>query len=466
MDFTVSLRPEIMLLSEGENFILQSPLRKLTFHSPKSGLKAALNYLKNSNQTVTQLQQLVRETDGTEVCNKFAAYLQRLTNLGWICHSVPSLATAIPMAGNYQFNTSEIDWQEMAFTLSRFAYLHQVDGQMILESPRSQAKIVLHSWQATALIAQVSQTQTISTLIAGISGFTETSFKQFLSLLLATKMLSSQSSSGDSDRAKPENSPLIYWEFHDLLFHSRSCVGRHDNPVGGTYRFADKIAPLPGVKPPMSERGIPLYRPDLKELAQTDISLTQALELRQSIRQYDESPITAQSLGELLYRCARVKEMRNTKFGQFSRRPYPSGGAVYELEIYPVINQCEGLDSGLYQYHPSTHQLYGISDYTHAVETLIAEAWNSSGQQDKPQILLIITARFGRLFWKYQGLGYALLLKNVGVLYQTLYLVATSMNLAPCALGTGNSDLFAQASGINYYEESAVGEFMLGSVPI
>ncbi len=45
-----------------------------------------------------------------------------------------------------------------------------------------------------------------------------------------------------------------------------------------------------------------------------------------------------------------------------------------------------------------------------------------------------------------------------------MYLVATAMNLAPCALGSGNSDFFTRAAGIDYYEESSVGEFTLGSI--
>jgi oxazoline/thiazoline dehydrogenase len=46
---------------------------------------------------------------------------------------------------------------------------------------------------------------------------------------------------------------------------------------------------------------------------------------------------------------------------------------------------------------------------------------------------------------------------------QTMYLVATAMGLAPCALGTGNSDLFATATGTGYLLEPPVGEFLLGS---
>ena len=44
-----------------------------------------------------------------------------------------------------------------------------------------------------------------------------------------------------------------------------------------------------------------------------------------------------------------------------------------------------------------------------------------------------------------------------------MYLVATAMHLAPCALGGGNSAAFAQAAGTNEFDESSVGEFLLGS---
>ncbi len=78
-------------------------------------------------------------------------------------------------------------------------------------------------------------------------------------------------------------------------------------------------------------------------------------------------------------------------------------------------------------------------------------------------MLITLASRFQRLSWKYESIVYATTLKNVGVLLQTMYLVATAMGLAPCALGNGNSDLFAAAAGTDYYAETSVGEFMLGS---
>ena len=42
---------------------------------------------------------------------------------------------------------------------------------------------------------------------------------------------------------------LVLWDFHDLLFHTRSTEGRHANPLGGLYPYAGIIAPLPAVRP-------------------------------------------------------------------------------------------------------------------------------------------------------------------------------------------------------------------------
>ena len=46
-----------------------------------------------------------------------------------------------------------------------------------------------------------------------------------------------------------------------------------------------------------------------------------------------------------------------------------------------------------------------------------------------------------------------------------MYLVATAMDLAPCGLGVGDSDLFARIVGTDYYAETSIGEFILGSKP-
>lgn len=149
---------------------------------------------------------------------------------------------------------------------------------------------------------------------------------------------------------------------------------------------------------------------------------------------------------------------------EFAFRPYPAGGALYELELYVAVNACADLATGLYHYVPQNHQLGRISGRTEEVDELFRGASRSTTiQSEDLQLLIIISARFQRMSWKYASMAYAATLKHVGVLYQTMYLAATAMELAPCGVGCGDSDLFARAIGSNYYDETSVGEFLLGS---
>jgi SagB-type dehydrogenase family enzyme len=187
---------------------------------------------------------------------------------------------------------------------------------------------------------------------------------------------------------------------------------------------------------------------------------------------YADRPLTASQLGEFLYRVGRVKERWQVEVAtphgplrmDFAPRPYPGGGALYELELYPGVNACEGLAPGLYHYDPLRHGLERLSCRTADVERLLQDAgWSTEIPAERLQVLLVIAARFARVAWKYAAMAYATILKHVGVLYQTMYLAATAMGLAPCAVGCGNADLFAEAAGTNYYAETSVGEFLLGS---
>ena len=162
-------------------------------------------------------------------------------------------------------------------------------------------------------------------------------------------------------------------------------------------------------------------------------------------------------------RCKR----RSDRCGWNSRpgRTLPEA-RLYELEFYVLVNACRGLDAGLYHYDPLHHRLGRLAGRSEERALLLGNAALASGTDPKSlQLLVILAARFPRIAWKYASLAYSLILKHVGVVYQTMYLTATAMNLAPCALGTGDSDLFARAAGLDVHAESSVGEFLLGSNP-
>jgi SagB-type dehydrogenase family enzyme len=219
---------------------------------------------------------------------------------------------------------------------------------------------------------------------------------------------------------------------------------------------------LPAAKPGPR---IELPRPDLEVTARADPPFTEVLERRRSVREHDETePITLAQLGELLYRSARIRRVFTSGDGQeVADRPYPSGGALHELEIYPLITRCRGAQPGLWHYAAADHALEHVADPSQATGALVAAARAAGVMATNPQVVLIVAARFGRVMWKYDVMGYALLLKHVGVLYQTIYLVGTAMGLAVCGLGGGDASDFAVASGLGYHAEGSVGELVVGT---
>jgi oxazoline/thiazoline dehydrogenase len=461
--FLLTFRPDIRLEESESNAVLQTPIASLDITQFPPGMQAAVRILCATGATEEELSDLVLETDGLDGLTKFNYYLQKFRDLGTICHTLCCdefpIAAVVPLLPSYQFHfrTAFLD---RPYLLSRFAYCRSDKNRTIWESPLSGAQIILSDWRGSAIASLLSQPQTCENLAAKIPTISEETAQAFLGLLLSVGMLN-ETKDGE---APTESKTLVQWEFHDLLFHTRSRTGRHSNPAGKTYRFKDKIESLPAVQVRKSIATIELCKPDIDWLKSKDSPFTWVLEERKSIRNYGDKPITDRQLGEFLYRSARVKNIFSNDSMECSNRPYPSGGACYELELYIAVSHCENIASGFYHYCPQTHRLNQVSELNDDVEKLLKEAGGATGNKSfAPQVLMVLSARFPRVTWAYESVAYALMLKDVGALYQTMYLVATAMNLAPSAIGCGNADLFAKVAGTDYFAESSVGEFILGS---
>ena len=348
------------------------------------------------------------------------------------------------------------------YSFSRYAFFRSDNGAMVIETGLAGVRIELHAPLVAGIALDLVSPVTCGNLILRHPECAPELVTAFISFLWEGWILEPNKASRSLS-----GSPPVFWQFHDLLFHARSRKGRHCEGFGGTYRFRDIIDPAPVVKRDNRLKRIPLFRPDINWLAHNDRSFTRVLEQRRSVRELNRSAvISKKQLGEFLYRTARIRTVYAHPAGYYevSSRPYPGGGACYELEIYTVINTCRGLSPGLYHYCPQRHALSTIAGKNAAVERLIHEAWTALSGQSEIQVLFIYAARFKRIMWKYESIAYAVILKNVGVLMQTMNLVATAMDLGGCALGAGDADLFAEAAGTNYYDETSVGEFSLGTV--
>lgn len=352
--------------------------------------------------------------------------------------------------------------------LSRFAYLRRRGNDMVLESPRSKALFRICDPKVAATIATLSTPHKVGTLRQEHGALA----LALLGLLFDCNMLFKVDVDNAGLRLAEGDGALAVWDFHDLLFHIQATEGRQANPAGGRYPYIGLIPPPPAVRAPWSGKAIDLqpFTPGPEE-ALSPFALL--LRERHSTREFDDAhPITIAELARFLDSAARVqwKWTSPLDFGDgsvgpdidYTRRPYPSAGSAYELELYLLVAHCDGLARGLYHYDADRHALVAIEARAQDIETQMTSAQFAMDAPAPPQILVTIAARFDRIAWKYSGIAYSLILKDVGVLLQTLYLTATDLDLGGCAIGLSNLDLFARMTGQDFYREGPVGLFALG----
>ena len=364
-----------------------------------------------------------------------------------------------PQAPDYWPQTPQLGDADV-LVLSRFAYLRRRGSEMVLELPRARALFRICDPKIATSIATLSAPQQVKL-------FGRPSDLQLLALLVGCQILFTIDSTRDGGLRPTEgDGNLVLWDFHDLVFHTRSTEGRHANPMGGTYPYVGVTSPLPAVRPPWPGSTI-----DLREFSAEHSQVGKVLRERHSTRIFDhQNPITLAELARLLDATARVQSTwsstldlgDNSPAVDYATRPYPSAGAAYELELYLTVDNCAGLARGFYHYDAGRHALVSIEVPTHELRAMLAGAELAMGAPAAPQVLITIAARFGRISWKYSSLAYALILKDVGVLTQTLYLMATDMGLGGCAIGSTNIELFARMTGIDFHVEGPVGQFAIG----
>jgi SagB-type dehydrogenase family enzyme len=467
----LSWREGVTAAATGDgSLVVQGGGGRVAFHRVAPVLLDALRRFDPPGEDEASLVEQVRRS-GDGLLARWCYYLEFLSRRGLVCRSAHAngtrLATLVPVSSSFVARPVVAD-PASRYVLSRFAYLRRSGDEAVVESPLAHARVVLNDGRVAALVGGLAAPAGVEEVTRRAGVLPADAVAAVLTLLLRADMLDESAAEGGRDEA------LETWEFHDLLFHARSRQGRSDAAFGSTYRFAGRLTPPPAVKPTPAGEGHELYGPDLARLERDDPPLTWVQERRRSVREFDpEHPITERQLGEFLFRVARVKDSWQTEVTtssgpvhlDFASRPYPAGGALYELEVYAAVNRCANLPAGLYHYDPSRHRLTRVREWTAEVAALLRDAAESTAvQEDSLQVLLILASRFSRVAWKYESIAYGLTLKHVGVMFQTMYLAATAMGLGGCAVGSGDADRFAQAAGTDYYAETSVGEFLVGSL--
>ena len=412
---------------------------------------------------------LVSFAGKSAIAREVDALVHRLARHGLLEYRLSSLRDAQdimviePQVSEYWPQRAKLRESD-TIALSRFAYLRRRGNEIVLESPRAGALFRICDPAIAATLAALSQPRKIGELNQKIASSTV----PLLELLLDSQiLLKLGAKDGEGLRVNEGDGNLVLWDFHDLVFHTRSTEGRQANPVGAAFTYAGIVPPSPAVRPPWAGSKI-----DLRKFSSPEPNsrFPKLLRERHSTRDFDnENPVTLGELAQFLDTSARVvSEWKSGPYFEggpevpYSTRPYPSAGSAYELELYLTVANCDGLTRGLYHYDAGSHALVAISASPQQLQAHLSAAQFAMDAPGQPQILITIAARFGRVSWKYSSIAYSLILKDVGSLIQTLYLAATDMGLGGCAIGSTNIDLFAKMTELEFHIEGPVGQFALG----
>ncbi len=184
----------------------------------------------------------------------------------------------------------------------------------------------------------------------------------------------------------------------------------------------------------------------------------EAIARRRSVRHYSGQAMDLDELSRVLFLASGIAA---GEWGQ-PHRTAPSSGALYPIELYPVVHNVRGLDAGVYHYGFREHALSLVRAEdlrSHVVEQGLWQEY--LGQCNA---VLFLTMIQQRMRFKYQDRSYRYGLIEAGHIGQNLYLAATSMGLGACAIGAFMDDQINQMLGVDGVEEAAVYMLAVGKV--
>lgn len=193
----------------------------------------------------------------------------------------------------------------------------------------------------------------------------------------------------------------------------------------------------------------------LPEPAPLRVELADVLATRHSASGFGSGELPMDVLAGLL-----VHSYGTTNLGGRLRRPTPSGGALYPIDLFVVAKRVQGLTQGMYHYDPYHNGL------TLARE-IDFQAWCQATFH--PELahgcaaMIVLGATFWRSRFKYGQRGLRFCLMDAGHLMQSLLLVGAGYALAVRPIGGFIDDEIASAMDFDGVDEAPLYLMLVGT---
>ncbi|MFP4322560.1 MAG: hypothetical protein ACLFTK_08915, partial [Anaerolineales bacterium] len=220
-DIWLSFKDDVTLTENGPDRLqLKTSISRTELTDLSAGAMAVLHALADGGLTDPGMRALVAEHDGPSGMFKFFQIFPRLVSAGAVCytlhHDDAPLLTLVPASPYFRRNKDEIP-PDARFQLSRFAYVHLENGQILLESARGFARLVIHETALMSLVGLLATPQSWTSAADTLGNIPPDVMHVVFQFLRSVQALTEPQ---DGTTAEDANTTLRQWDFHDLLFHA------------------------------------------------------------------------------------------------------------------------------------------------------------------------------------------------------------------------------------------------------
>lgn len=188
-------------------------------------------------------------------------------------------------------------------------------------------------------------------------------------------------------------------------------------------------------------------------------SLAEIIMGRRTCRDFGNQAIGLKELATILKYSYGISGEFDTGFGIQYLRTVPSGGALYPLEIYILVNKIEGLNQALYHYRIGHSSLEKIKNVDSRYFNNIASEWLLNSP---PPAIMIVSGVLARTMIKYKERAYRYLLMEAGMLGMNITLSCEYVGLSTVMIGGYIDDETNELIGLDGINEMVLLPIVIG----
>jgi SagB-type dehydrogenase family enzyme len=210
--------------------------------------------------------------------------------------------------------------------------------------------------------------------------------------------------------------------------------------------------PPPEIEEPydLMAKLVKLPEPDL--LLDKQVNFLELIELRTTVRQFHQTPLTLSELSYLLW-CTQGVKM--TMPGSTSIRTVPSAGARHAFETYLYIQKVEGIEPGLYRFLALEHALLPVELSESSKEQLLA-SFKARPMVENSAVTFMWSAVLARMEYAFGQRAYRYIHIDAGHVCQNLYLAGQTARIGVCAIGAFDDEKLNASLGFTLDKQFVV----------